>query len=371
MAATATTASSVSLTWSASADDVGVTGYSVYVNDAATPAVSVAGTSATVSGLAASTSYSFTVRARDGAGNVSAASAAVSATTQSPSVNLALNRPATASSNATDATYGARFAFDGNGATRWGSAYSDKQWIRVDLGSVQTIARVKLVWEAAYGRSYKIQLSNDGATWTDVYSTTAGDGGVDDLAVSGSGRYVRMYGTKRATAYGYSLWEFEVYGSGAPAPPPPVNLVTNPEFDNGMTGWTLYADAAAGASASAAVVTDAGLSGANALQVTIASPGPDDWRVQVQQPRAVTAGKAYKISFMAKAAAAKNIRVAIQQEGGAWKEYFSQPVSVTTSPATYGPFAFTATTTDATAKLKFYVGGNATTVQIDNVTVTE
>ncbi|HEV8253618.1 MAG TPA: cellulase family glycosylhydrolase [Vicinamibacteria bacterium] len=377
VAATTTTSSSVSLAWSPSADDVGVTGYSVYVNGAATPAVSVVGTSATVTGLAASTSYSFTVSARDGAGNVSPPSAAVSVTTTAVTIgttNLALNRPANASSNA-NGSYGAKRAFDGNTGTRWGSTYSDPQWISVDLGSAQAISRVKLNWEGAYARAYKIQVSNDGTTWTDAYSTTSGDGGIDDLAVSASGRYVRMYGTQRATAYGYSLWEFEVYGTGAaPAPPPPsgpVNLVTNPEFDSGMTGWTLYADAPVGASATATVVDNAGLSGANALQVTIASPGPDDWRVQVHQTRAITAGKSYKISFMAKAAAAKNIRVVIQQEGGTWKEYFSQPVSVTTSAATYGPFTFNCGTTDATSKLKFYVGGNGTMVQIDNVTVTE
>lgn len=33
------------------------------------------------------------------------------------------------------------------------------------------------------------------------------------LAVSGTGRYVRMYGTRRATGYGYSRYEFQVFGS--------------------------------------------------------------------------------------------------------------------------------------------------------------
>jgi hypothetical protein len=56
-------------------------------------------------------------------------------------------------------------------------------------------------------------VSNDGSTWTSIYSTTTSDGGVDDLTVSGSGRYVRMYGTARGTAYGYSLFEFEIYGN--------------------------------------------------------------------------------------------------------------------------------------------------------------
>src|SRR6185503_19386868 len=98
-------------------------------------------------------------------------------------------------------------AVDGNTATRWGSSYSDPQWMRVDLGSTQTINRVVLRWEGAYGKSYQIQTSNNDSTWTTIYSTTTGDGGVDDLTVSGSGRYVRMYGTVRGTVYGYSLWE--------------------------------------------------------------------------------------------------------------------------------------------------------------------
>ncbi len=130
--------------------------------------------------------------------------------------NLALNKPVTASSGGTGFT--PNLAVDGNTATRWGSSYSDPQWIRVDLGSTQSINRVVLRWEGAYGRSYQIQTSNNDSTWTTIYSTTTGDGGVDDLTVSGSGRYIRMYGTVRGTVYGYSLWEFEVYGSGGGGP---------------------------------------------------------------------------------------------------------------------------------------------------------
>lgn len=78
---TGTTSSSVSLAWNAATDNVGVTGYDVLRSGAAP--LTVAGTSATVSGLNANTTYSFTVRARDAAGNLSAASSAVSATTPS------------------------------------------------------------------------------------------------------------------------------------------------------------------------------------------------------------------------------------------------------------------------------------------------
>jgi beta-glucanase (GH16 family) len=126
--------------------------------------------------------------------------------------NLAQGRPTTASS-IENGSFVAPNATDGNTGTRWSSAFSDPQWIQVDLGSTRTINRVVLNWEAAYGRAYQIQTSGNGTSWTTVYSTTTGTGGVQNLAVSGSGRYVRVYGTQRATPYGYSLWEFQVFGT--------------------------------------------------------------------------------------------------------------------------------------------------------------
>jgi hypothetical protein len=127
--------------------------------------------------------------------------------------NLALNQPATASS-LENASFTAADAVDGNLGTRWSSAFSDPQWLEVDLGSTQSICQVVLNWEAAYATGFQIQTSPDGTTWTSIYSTTTGTGGTQTLNVTGSGRYIRMYGTARATQYGYSLWEFQVYGSG-------------------------------------------------------------------------------------------------------------------------------------------------------------
>ncbi len=132
--------------------------------------------------------------------------------------NIALNKIATSSSNENAGTT-PNLAVDGNvTGTRWSSLPSDPQWIQIDLGSTQSICHVKLTWETAFGSAYQIQTSNDAVTWTSIYSTTTGDGGVDDLTgLSGSGRYIRMYGTVRATGYGYSIWEFEVYvGSSGP-----------------------------------------------------------------------------------------------------------------------------------------------------------
>ena len=134
--------------------------------------------------------------------------------------NVAQGKTATASSIENAGTP-ASAAFDGNTGTRWSSAFSDPQWVEVDLGSSQSVCRVNLNWETAYARSFQIQVSTDNANWTSIYSTTTGAGGVQNLTVSGTGRYVRMYGTVRNTAYGYSLWEFAVYtGVLGPTPVP-------------------------------------------------------------------------------------------------------------------------------------------------------
>ena len=124
--------------------------------------------------------------------------------------NVALNKTATASSTENAGTP-ASAAVDGNTGTRWSSAFSDPQWLEVDLGSAKTICRVGLDWETAYATAFQIQVSTDNTNWTTIYSTTAGTGGNQTLSVTGTGRYIRMYGTARATQYGYSLWEFQVY----------------------------------------------------------------------------------------------------------------------------------------------------------------
>jgi hypothetical protein len=130
--------------------------------------------------------------------------------------NIALNQTTTASSEESSA-YPPADATDGNTGTRWSSAFSDPQWLEVDLGSTQSICQVTLDWEAAYATAFQIQTSNDGSTWTTIYSTTTGTGGDQTLNITGSGRYIRMNGTARATQYGYSLWEFQVFASGQAA----------------------------------------------------------------------------------------------------------------------------------------------------------
>jgi glucose/arabinose dehydrogenase len=130
--------------------------------------------------------------------------------------NLALNRPVKVSSVEKAGLEGPK-AVDGIPAnpppgTRWSSVRADPQWLEVDLGSVRGVGYVLLRWEAAYGSEYRIQTSTGGGVWTTVHTRTNGDGQIDVVPFTPrDARWVRVYGVKRATTYGYSLWEMEIY----------------------------------------------------------------------------------------------------------------------------------------------------------------
>lgn len=101
---------------------------------------------------------------------------------------------------------------DGRTDTRWSSISLDNEWIYIDLESDQVVEGVRLNWEYAYGKSYKIQTSLDGKRWTDRYVNTDGIGGFEEIYFGGEvkARYVRLFGFERGTWYGYSLYNFDV-----------------------------------------------------------------------------------------------------------------------------------------------------------------
>ena len=141
-----------------------------------------------------------------------------------PNPNLALSKQTISSASPKQA---ASNAFDGEGTTRWESNYTDQEYIIVDLGSVQTIDRIRLTWEAALGKDFTLDISAvtaapSDASWTNVVNgiwntavtVTGNPSTSNEYANLGkSGRYVRMNGTARGTAYGYSLYEFEVFAA--------------------------------------------------------------------------------------------------------------------------------------------------------------
>jgi len=129
--------------------------------------------------------------------------------------NLALHKSATASSvsgsntanNVTDSTGWKNYT-----STKWTSAASDDQWIRIDLGAPMSVNRVILKWDSSYAKSFKIQVATDTTSWTDVFSTTrAGLRSItDETFPTATARYVRMLGVLRGTTGGYSMYEFMV-----------------------------------------------------------------------------------------------------------------------------------------------------------------
>lgn len=134
----------------------------------------------------------------------------VSVTAGSP--NIALLKPVTASSSES-ASLQPSASNDGNRNTRWASASSDPQWIRIDLGEIHELTGARIYWEAAAAKSYEVETSTDVAGWTRAYYTSVGDGGIDNITFTAQARYVRLYCHSRLTQYGNSVWEFEVFGT--------------------------------------------------------------------------------------------------------------------------------------------------------------
>jgi hypothetical protein len=130
--------------------------------------------------------------------------------------NLALNKPASASS--TDGSNTPSKAVDGSTSTYWRSGSSSTGWLRVDLGSEQTVGRAVVKWNGSYyAKKYQFQVSNDDANWTTVYTNNSGTKGTKEFTFAQTpARYVRLYMTKNNKS-SYRINELEVYSSAASA----------------------------------------------------------------------------------------------------------------------------------------------------------
>ncbi|MBB5078586.1 discoidin domain-containing protein [Nonomuraea endophytica] len=126
--------------------------------------------------------------------------------------NLARGKIATASGVEGGTTFEPGKAVDGDPATRWSSRPANGECLQVDLGSAVDAGQVVLRRETAHGAAYRVESSTDGAAWTPLAEVGAGDGGVDTLWIDrpNTTRHLRVQGVRRATSFGYSLWEVEV-----------------------------------------------------------------------------------------------------------------------------------------------------------------
>jgi chitodextrinase len=168
---TGNTDTTVALAWTASTDNRAVTGYLVF--NGASQVGTTGSTNFTVSGLSPSTTYTFTVKAQDAAGNTSAASNSVSVTTSAnTSTNLALHKPTSESSHTQ--VYGSGNAVDGDANTYWESANSAfPQWLQVDLSGTTATKRIVLTLPPSSSWGTRTQTigvsgSTDGGTFTTI-----------------------------------------------------------------------------------------------------------------------------------------------------------------------------------------------------------
>ncbi|MFJ6211734.1 discoidin domain-containing protein [Streptomyces sp. NPDC092296] len=225
--ATGHTGTTVTLSWSAATDNVGVTAYRVYrvTGSSRTELGSTGATTFTVTGLTPATAYTFCVTAQDAAGNASGASNTVTVTTDAASTtNLAAHRATSESSHTQD--YGSGNAVDENTDSYWESANNAfPQWLQVDLGARSSVGRVVLTLPPAAAWGTRTQtLSVLGSTDGSQFSTVVGSAGYTFAPATGntvtltfptaaSVRYLRLSFTGNTGWPAAQVSEFRVYSS--------------------------------------------------------------------------------------------------------------------------------------------------------------
>ncbi|MGL1937373.1 MAG: C25 family cysteine peptidase [Fibrobacterales bacterium] len=364
-------------------------------------------------------------------------------------VLISQNKPVNASS--VEGTNLKSYVNDGSTTTRWSSDFADPQWIEIDLQGTFTVTSVLLNWETAAAKDYTIEVTADGSTWHAIETVTNANGGNDQFTFNEENvAKIRMHGTQRTTEWGYSLYEFQVYGiegvrdpsyladlqvnpvtttvgdmftvscSGldqygeaytitetpsytisTPSaatqvgmnyfsantagsytytcavagltksasltinPESSVNMITNGDFMQQLTGWSL--ENFESASASASVVNGNG-------KITISNAGTASWNVQFKQGvLALVIGKTYTLSFEAFSQYPRNIEVKLEKDGSPWTPYSgTTSMYAINGGSTTITNTFTMTeATDMNARIVFNVGGNTIDVNIDNVTLVE
>ncbi|GAA2603986.1 discoidin domain-containing protein [Paractinoplanes durhamensis] len=216
----------IRLTWSASTDNVGVTGYDVYANGVLRTSLGAGALTWTDSQPDTAT-VAYYVTAKDAAGNVSAASSTVTRNgTGGTGTNLALNQPIEASS--TIYTFVATNADDGDTATYWeGSAYPAT--LTAKLGANATLQQVVVKlnpdssWATRQQTFSVLGREQSSSTFTTLvgsatYTFNPASGNTVTVPVSGTAADVRLSFTANTGAPSGQVAEFQVIGVAAPNP---------------------------------------------------------------------------------------------------------------------------------------------------------
>ena len=111
----------------------------------------------------------------------------------------------------------AALAIDGNEGTRWESAQTDDETWILNMGQLRIFNTIKILWEGAYAKEFTLYFSNDGENWSELYvETNLTQAGWQTIDVAKTtAQYIKYHGTKRATGWGQSFFEFQVFLAGA------------------------------------------------------------------------------------------------------------------------------------------------------------
>ena len=259
LTASAASASQINLSWSASTDNVGVTGYQVFRNGTLVGSPSTNSYSDT--GLSASTAYSYTVKARDAAGNTSANSNTVSATTQAggtggtPTVTLTANPTTVTQGQSTTLT--------------WSSTNATSCALSGGYSATVGTSGTQVVTPGANNTSYTITCTGTGGSatqtvwipWGTSADTTAPSTPANLTASAASASQINL--SWSASTDNVGVTGYQVFRNGTLVGSPSTNSFS----DTGLSASTAYSytvkarDAAGNTSASsntASATTQAG-----------------------------------------------------------------------------------------------------------------
>ncbi|MBN1384402.1 MAG: CotH kinase family protein [Elusimicrobia bacterium] len=165
---------------------------------------------------------------------------------------IAIRRAVASSTEKNNREVGPDKAFDGDMTTRWASNWADSQWIYFDLGERKSVALIKIYWEEAYTKKYKVQVSDNASDWRTIFEEQDGDGGEDSVNTDlQQTRYIRIYCIKRGTEWGNSMYEFKVFAADSQPPSAPsgveatagdyeVVLEWSDNYEDDLQGYNVY-----------------------------------------------------------------------------------------------------------------------------------
>ncbi len=211
-------------------------------------------------------------------------------------------------------------ALDGSTATRYSSGVAQSNatthTFTVDMQSPQSFSQITLDSAADYARNYQVFASNDGATWGAAIATGSSSTALTTISFPQvSARYVQV---RQATASGvgswWSIYEFNVYGSGS---------TSTPGSALPRTGWVLTASATSGTDTAAKSIDG---SAATRWSTGLAQSGATTQTLTID----MSSAQAFdKITLDSAADYARNYQVFASNTLGTWGTAVAAGVGVT------------------------------------------